>query len=155
MLDGLGEALDAGDRLLSNLALPGGGFEPPLLRPSFRQRLSAALTTLLSRPPAEPASTERVATLSPEAVSAWRAGLSLIQDRLADILAAEGVVPIVTQDEPFDPHQHVAVETVPATSDVLLGTIRRELRRGYRARDNALCYAEVTVARDAQEKADD
>jgi molecular chaperone GrpE len=153
VLDGLGEALEAGDRLLSHEALLSTPIGTPQLQSSFRQRLGAALATWLSWPAAEPALTEPGATLSPEAVSAWLAGLSLVQERLADILAVEGVIPIVTEDEPFDPHQHVAVETVPATDDILPGTITRELRRGYRTGHNVLRYAEVTVARDARETA--
>jgi molecular chaperone GrpE len=153
VLDGLQEALDSGDRLLSYVALPGARSEGPRRRSSWTQRLSAAVATWLSQPAAEPGASEPAAALAPEAVRAWLAGLSLVRDRLADILTAEGVVPIVTEDEPFDPHQHVAVETVPATSDVPPGTITRELRRGYRTGDSVLRYAEVTVARDGQETA--
>ena len=149
VLDGLWEALEAGERLVSQEARLSPRSGPAQLKSGLRQRLG----TWLSGPAAEPAISEPGATLSPQAVSAWLAGLSLVQERLADILAAEGVIPIVTEDEAFDPHQHVAVETVPATDDNLPGTITRELRRGYRTGDNVLRYAEVTVARAAQQTA--
>jgi molecular chaperone GrpE (heat shock protein) len=153
VLDGLDEALAAGDRLLSQAGPLGARTAPPPVSPGWRGRLGAALSAWRSGPAAEPIPAEPGTTLAPEAVSAWLAGLSLVQERLADILAAEGVTPIVTEDEPFDPHQHVAVETVPATADIRPGTITRELRRGYRTADNVLRYAEVTVARQAQETA--
>jgi molecular chaperone GrpE len=82
-------------------------------------------------------------------VVSWLQGLGLVQERLLDILAAEGVYPIDAEDESFDPHQHVAVETVPATGGLAPGTIVRELRRGYRLDEGTvLRYAEVVVARD-------
>ena len=80
-------------------------------------------------------------------LAAWLEGLKLVQERLIDLLAAEGVRPIEAEGDAFDPHLHVVIETVPATDSVPAGTIVRETRRGYLAGETVLRYAEVIVAR--------
>lgn len=87
-----------------------------------------------------------------QAVAGWLQGLDLVQGRLLDLLASEGLYPIETEDETFDPRQHVAVESVPAPDGSAPGRIVRELRRGYRREDGSvLRYAEVVVARGPRE----
>jgi molecular chaperone GrpE len=77
---------------------------------------------------------------------AWLAGLTFVRQRLLDVLAAEGVQPIVAEGRPFDPHYHVALEVVRPTDSLPAGTIGAELRRGYLAEGRVLRYAEVAVA---------
>ncbi len=146
VLDGLDEAIASGERLIKGkVQIPNPKSQTPN---SIQQRLSAAAKILFAPPAAEPAPIE---TLSPEAVAAWLQGLSFVQDRLLAVLAAEGVHPIETEDEPFDPHQHVAIETVVASDGVESGTIVRELRRGYALGETVLRYAEVVVAREPED----
>ena len=146
VLDGLDEAIASGERLLKNKSQASNLHAK---RPtSIRQRLNAAAKILFAPPAAEPAPIE---TLSSEAVAAWLQGLTFVQDRLLAVLAAERVYPIETEDEPFDPHQHVAIETVVASDGVESGTIVRELRRGYALGETALRYAEVVVAREPED----
>ncbi len=66
---------------------------------------------------------------------------------MLDVLAAEGVYPIETEGEIFDPHRHVAVETVPAAGGVEPDAIVRETRRGYLLGDGAALRGVVVVAR--------
>jgi hypothetical protein len=82
-----------------------------------------------------------------EAYAAWLKGLELVRERLFETLAMEGVEPLEAIGQPFDPHCHVALDTVPTQGDVLPGTIVSELRRGYAVGDRVLRYAEVVVAR--------
>jgi molecular chaperone GrpE (heat shock protein) len=152
VLDGLDEALASGERLLKSS--PPGRSNPALHtpRPTFRQRLSAALWLLFARSESEPHPARPAETLPREAVASWLQGLSFVQDRLLSILAAEGIYPIDAEGEQFDPHQHVAVESAPVTGGLAPGSIVRELRRGYRLGDGAvLRYAEVVVAHDTEE----
>ncbi len=146
VLDGLDEAIASGERLLKNKAQISN--PKSQTSNSIQQRLSAAAKILFAPPAAEPAPIE---TLSPEAVAAWLQGLAFVQDRLLAVLAAEGVHPIETEDEPFDPHQHVAIETVAASDGVEPGAIVRELRRGYALGETVLRYAEVVVAREPED----
>ncbi|MBI5293185.1 MAG: nucleotide exchange factor GrpE [Chloroflexi bacterium] len=154
VLDGLDEAIASGERLMKNKAQIPGTAREQHANPksqtsnSIRQRLRAAAKILFAPPAAEPAPIE---TLSPEAVAAWLQGLSFVQDRLLAVLAAEGVHPIETEAEPFDPHWHVAIETVAASDGVESGAIVRELRRGYALGETALRYAEVVVAREPED----
>lgn len=164
-LDGLDEALASGERLLavwsairtpseesetpSRLSLSVGGDDTSRVsRLTFGQRLNAAVSLLFAPAEAEPRRAPPSEAVSRDAVVGWLEGLGLVQERLLDLLAAEGVYPIETEDETFDPHQHVAVETVPATDGLAPGSIVRELRRGYQREDGTvLRYADVVVAR--------
>lgn len=171
VMDGLDEALASGERLLASpfhapappsTALHSAQYAPRVSHLTLGQRLRAALSWLFAPSEAEPRPALRAEALPPEgglwpfqprdAVASWLQGLGFVQDRLLSILAAEGVYPMETEDETFDPHQHVAVESAPATGGLAPGRIVRELRRGYRRDDGAvLRYAEVVVARDTAE----
>lgn len=76
----------------------------------------------------------------------WLEGLRLVRERLLAILETGGVKPIPTLGHPFDPYLHVAVSTT-TEGDVPPRTIVKEERRGYRAPDGVLRYAEVIVRR--------
>jgi len=148
VLDGLDEALNAGRRLLHDDALQQSDALAEAHRGlPFRQRLSGAWALLAGRLPDESQSGFHSAPSGDEAVRAWLEGLEFVRDRLLDVLSAEGVRPIETEGEIFDPHLHVAVEAAPATDGVPAGSIVQETRRGYLAGDTVLRYAEVIVAR--------
>ena len=132
-LDGLDETLAAGERLHQRLE------KKPVRRPGLFPRLKAAVRALFSSP--APAG-----TVDP-AMAAWLEGLRLVQERFLEVLAAEGVHPIETTGASFDPHWHMAVETIVAGGEVAPESIARETRRGYAAEDRVLRYAEVVVAR--------
>lgn len=117
-LDGLDEAIAALDRAAQ------------AKRPTWWQRLRGANA------------------FEPEALAAWRSGLSIVRDRLLGLLAEEDVYPIQTQGERFDPDMHVALQHTPATHEHPAGTVLREVRRGYVHDQTPLRYAEVVVARD-------
>lgn len=63
--------------------------------------------------------------------------------QLMDALAKEGLEPIPTWDEPFDPEVHEAVMTVGDGSGRLV--VHQELRRGYRLRGKLLRAALVSL----------
>jgi molecular chaperone GrpE (heat shock protein) len=147
-LDGLGEAIASGERLLkSKRQILNAEFQTPNL--TFAQRLNAAARILFKSAGGEETPDEM---LPPKAVSAWLQGLTFVQDRLLEVLASEGVHPIETEGESFDPHLHVAIETMPVSDGVEPGAIVRELRRGYDVDENVLRYAEVVVARASDEE---
>jgi len=142
VLDGLDEALSAGRRLLPDDGVP----EEPRARP-FRQRLSGAWALLSGRPLDEWPPGTRSASSSGEAIAAWLEGLEFVRERLLDVLSAEGVRPIETDGEMFDPNLHVAVEATPAIDGRPTGSVVQETRRGYQIGDAVLRHAEVIVAR--------
>jgi molecular chaperone GrpE len=79
-------------------------------------------------------------------LSAWLDGLRVLRDRTWALLEKGGVRALPTVGHPFDPHLHVAVDTLDR-SDVAAGTIVAERRRGYRVGERVVRFAEVIVAR--------
>ncbi len=107
----------------------------------LRSRVSADANGLNSEP--LPAPESMAATLS--ATEAWLNHLTLVRDRFVTLLTLEGVEPVPTLDEVFDPRIHIALESEIRT-DVEPNTIVRELRKGYRHDNRVLRYAEVVIA---------
>lgn len=143
-LDGLNEARAAGQKLLERANAPEVE-QSHTLAPSLGQRL--ALVFGLRPSPAVPAPESPDVVQLRSALDAWLQGLAFVEERLLEVLAAEGVHPIPTQGQPFDPHQHMAVDTVPVTNGILPGTIVAEFRRGYTVNEHVLRPAEVVVAK--------
>jgi molecular chaperone GrpE len=73
-------------------------------------------------------------------------GVQAIHRRLVDLLEAQGVTPLKTLGEPFDPAVHEAIGSVD-TDQYPSGTVAEELQRGYRLGDELLRPARVRVAR--------
>lgn len=127
-LDGLDEALRSG-RVLLEAPAP-----------------AAPRRTLLDRLLAREAPSPGVDAGFREALAAWLNGLTFVRERLLDVLATEGVRPVIAEGHPFDPHVHVALEVVPSSQNQPPGTVVAQLRQGYLVGDRVLRYAEVAVA---------
>jgi molecular chaperone GrpE len=76
----------------------------------------------------------------------WIQGLLMVQRKLEVVLASEGVEPIETEGEEFDPYYHEAVthEEVPGYEE---GQIVGEVQQGYVLGDRVLRPALVRVAK--------
>jgi molecular chaperone GrpE len=88
---------------------------------------------------------ERFLKSAPNEPSPFADGIRAIHQKLVKILDAAGVRPFESVGHPFDPSQHEAVATAPATEHPP-GTIVQEARRGYRWDDEVLRSARVVVA---------
>lgn len=92
---------------------------------------------------------ERALAAAPDpAANPWVAGLTLIDRKLRNLLESEGVTPIDSLHEPFDPNIHEAVEYDPGDGqgeDVVVD----ELAPGYRMRDRVIRPAMVRVGKRA------
>jgi len=75
----------------------------------------------------------------------WIEGIVLLDRKLRALLESEGVTPIEAIGRPFDPREHEAIASVPATGRPD-GEVVAELQRGYRVRDRVLRPAMVAVA---------
>ncbi len=133
-IDGLEEALASGRRLQNTATLPAPA--TPSFFASLLQRLNPSHNATVAGE-----------NSSAQAMSAWLEGLEIVRERLLEALAAVEVVPIPAEGRVFDPHLHIALETVAATEKAPSGTIVGEHRRGYVRGDTVLRYAEVIVAR--------
>jgi len=79
---------------------------------------------------------------APESVSE---GLQLLQRKLLGLLEAQGVTPLQSLGETFNPELHDAIGTVKS-EDIEPGTVAEEMQRGYRWGDDVLRPARVRVA---------
>ena len=82
------------------------------------------------------------ANTAPESILA---GTRVIQQRLKDVLQAQGVVPYTSAGQPFDPALHEAVDAMK-TDQAMPGVVLDELSHGYRWGDEVLRPARVRVA---------
>ena len=73
-------------------------------------------------------------------------GVKMVLRSLLDFLKAQGVVPIVSAGQPFDPARHEAVDQV-ASDTYPPNTVVSEFHRGYLIGDRVLRPASVTVAK--------
>lgn len=89
---------------------------------------------------------ERALQVSSGERSELRSGIELIYKQLHDALAKQGLRPIHTKGEMFDPHLHEAIEMVD-TREAKDHQILEELQRGYKLKDRLLRPAMVKVAR--------
>lgn len=80
------------------------------------------------------------------ASSDWVNGFRLILRKLEGVLQAEGVTPIITDGQHFDPAIHYAV-THEDAADQSEGAIIGEVARGYRLGDRVLRPSMVRVAK--------
>jgi molecular chaperone GrpE len=83
-----------------------------------------------------------------EGEGAIHEGVALIHRQLMEELKKEGLAPMESAGEPFDPAHHEAVAT-DASSDLPPNTVVEELQRGYYFQDRLLRPAAVRVSVDA------
>jgi molecular chaperone GrpE len=72
-------------------------------------------------------------------------GLRMLSGQLIELVKAEGLTPIPTVGEPFNPYVHEAIESVPS-NEYPEGTIVEEVRKGYRQGDETVRPARVKVS---------
>lgn len=94
----------------------------------------------------EPSIVPHVDPNTAKALYGWLRSLALVRDRFLALMAQEGIEPIPTVRQRFDPRLHLAVQA-EMTNNVPPDTILREVRRGFRQGTRILRYAEVVVAR--------
>lgn len=85
------------------------------------------------------------ATKDSEDATAVREGMELIYNKLLKYLADNGVTPMNSTGQPFDPDFHEAIATIPAPSDNLKGKVVDTTTRGYMINDKVLRHAKVAV----------
>jgi molecular chaperone GrpE len=92
---------------------------------------------------------ERALAIDPrsEGESAMLKGIALIHRQLMEELKREGLVPLESVGEPFDPSRHEAIAT-DSTSQLPPNTVIAEVQRGYFFMDRLLRPAAVKVSVD-------
>jgi molecular chaperone GrpE len=72
-------------------------------------------------------------------------GLRMVQWQLNELLKGEGLTPVPTVGEPFDPRVHEAIEQIQSDEHPE-GTVVEEVRKGYMLGDEMLRPARVKVS---------
>ena len=85
------------------------------------------------------------ATKDAEEAAAVREGMELIYNKLLRYLADNGVKPMDSPGQIFDPDFHEAIATIPAPSEDLRGKVMDTTTRGYMINDKVLRHAKVAV----------
>lgn len=75
----------------------------------------------------------------------WVEGIWLVERKLRDILASEGLEEVGSVGKPFDPYVHEAIAHVDSSEPE--GTVVDEVRKAYKLHDRILRPALVTVAK--------
>jgi len=75
-----------------------------------------------------------------------REGVRATRDQLADVLANEGLLPVASDGQPFDPNVHEAVMGQPSDEHEE-GTVLQTFQRGYLLNGRAIRPAKVVVAK--------
>jgi molecular chaperone GrpE len=89
---------------------------------------------------------ERALEHTEDSSDAVAEGLRAIYQRLANVMEAQGVTPIETVGQPFDPALHEAISAVE-TDEVEPGAVLDEVSRGYIWNGELLRPARVRVAK--------
>ena len=76
--------------------------------------------------------------------------LKMVQNQLIEVLRRQGVTPVPSVGQPFNPHLHEAVESV-ASSEHPEGTVSGETRKGYTIGNDLLRPARVQVSSGPQD----
>ena len=82
-----------------------------------------------------------------EDAEAVKEGVQMIWQQFEGFMRDQGIEPVATVGEPFDPAHHEALSTIPATDDHLPDTIAAEIKAGYFFEGQLLSPAQVVVAR--------
>ncbi len=97
---------------------------------------------------------ERALRTSEGSEDPLRQGVVMVHQQLLDVLIKEGLQPLETKGERFDPHLHEAVEVVDAAG-IEQGVILEEMRRGYIFKDKLIRAAMVRVSSGREPKGGD
>ena len=80
-----------------------------------------------------------------DAPSSWTEGVKAVYRKLVNLLERQGVMPIQSLGQAFDPRLHEALDSV-RSDDYSPGTVLEEVQRGYRWDNELLRPARVRVA---------
>jgi molecular chaperone GrpE len=78
-------------------------------------------------------------------VVAVKEGVTLIQNKLKNILSQKGLKEMQSIGNVFDPELHEAITNIPAPSDDLKGKVLDEMEKGYFLNDKVARFAKVIV----------
>lgn len=76
---------------------------------------------------------------------ALKQAFALIHQKFTNLLAAQGMKPMLAKGAPFDPEVHEAITKAPAPTPDLKGKVIDVIENGYTLNDKVVRYAKVVV----------
>lgn len=76
---------------------------------------------------------------------AFSEGVTLVYNKLNNIMKAKGIKSMETTGEEFDPELHEAITKIPAPSEDMKGKIIDTIQKGYYLNDKIIRHAKVVV----------
>lgn len=80
-------------------------------------------------------------------VESFSDGVQMVYEKLLKTLAAKGVKPMETKEQPFDAEFHEAITEIPVADEKMKGKIVDTIEKGYYLNDRILRYAKVVVGK--------
>jgi molecular chaperone GrpE len=77
----------------------------------------------------------------------WSDGVKLVYNRLYTVLNNDGLEPMESDGQPFDPEMHDAITEIPAPSDDLKGKVVDTIEKGYFLKEKLIRHAKVVVGK--------
>jgi len=74
-------------------------------------------------------------------------GVTLVYNKLNNLLRAKGLAQMESTGEDFDPELHEAITEIPAPSDDLKGKVIDTIETGYKLNDKIIRHAKVVVGK--------
>jgi molecular chaperone GrpE len=74
-------------------------------------------------------------------------GVSLVFNKLRNVLQSRGLKPMETMSKEFDPDLHEAITEIPAPTPELAGKVVDEVMKGYYLNDKIIRHAKVVVGK--------
>lgn len=80
-------------------------------------------------------------------VAALKEGVTLVFNKLRNILQSKGLKPMESIGTPFDADRHEAITEIPAPTPELQGKVMDEVEKGYFLNDKIIRFAKVVVGK--------
>lgn len=82
-----------------------------------------------------------------ESAEPFSEGVSLVYQKLYNILKQRGLEPMESTGEAFDPEIHEAITEIPAPSDDMKGKVVDTIEKGYQLKETIIRHAKVVVGK--------
>lgn len=82
-----------------------------------------------------------------EDIKQIREGVTLVFNKLRNVLQSKGLKPMETIGKDFDPDLHEAITEIPAPAENLKGKVVDEVTKGYYLKDKIIRHAKVIVGK--------
>lgn len=74
-------------------------------------------------------------------------GVTLVYNKLHNVLKNKGLEPMESTGQPFDPELHEAVTEIPAPNEEMKGKVVDTIEKGYHLNDTIIRHAKVVVGK--------